>query len=159
MNAEKILIVEDESELPEAAVRAANPDFLGEFYSVKLAANTDPGRFVQDMQPVLGSSYNIHTVAESGTINFSGLAQNMALVAAVLSAIFMVVGFVIIFNTTLMRIYTDKKSYGIFKALGMTPLQIRLSLVWNVLALSAAGALAGTFPSPWFCLPAYWGCC
>ncbi|MTI94747.1 MAG: FtsX-like permease family protein [Firmicutes bacterium] len=67
----------------------------------------------------------------------------MALVAIILSIIFMAVASIITFNATLISIYSDKKTFGIYKAFGMTPLQIRLSMVWKVALLAAVGVSIG----------------
>jgi len=129
--------------LQENAVRAVNPDFSAGNISIKLKPGVDPATFVSEMRLNLQPNLNIRTAQESGELNLSGVTENMALLAALLSGIFMVVAFIITFNATLMNIYSDKKSFGIYKALGLTPLQIRMSLVWKALLLAAIGATMG----------------
>lgn len=128
--------------IQELAVRKVNPDFRAENYSVLLHDSRDDEKFAQDMQ-MLFSGFNIRTTAKSGEINLSGITTYMALIAMTLSIIFMSVAFVIIFNLTLMNIYSDKKNFGIYKALGMTPLQIRMSIVWKAGILALLGAAMG----------------
>lgn len=129
--------------LQTAAIQAINPDFPVKEYFVKLTPGTDKEVFAQDMQQVLGRDFNFCTEGASSKLNLAAIGNGMGLVAIILSVIFMAVAFIITFNTTLMSIYAEKKNFGIYKALGMTPLQIRLSLVYKVLALSGIGILIG----------------
>lgn len=130
--------------IPEVAVREINPQFRAGSISIVLDEDRYCSSLVKEMREIFPHSYNIRTAAESGEINLSSLSTYMALIALTLSIIFMAVAFVIIFNTTLMSIYSDKKSFGIYKAIGLTPLQIQMSLVWKAAILSLLGAAVGT---------------
>ncbi len=129
--------------LQEEAVRNVDPNAYAGNYSIKLHNEKDTAAFVEDMKELLGNGYTIRAVSESGEINLSEITGNIALVTALLSVIFMVVAFIIIFNTTIMEIHSDKKSLGIYSSIGMTPIQIRATVLWKALALSAVGMLLG----------------
>lgn len=129
--------------IQESAVRKINPDSRMPNYSILLHDSEDSAQFVRDMKDLFPETYNIRTAAESGEINLSGITAYMALIALNLSIIFMGVAFVIIFSLTLINIYSEKKNYGIYKALGMTPLQIRMSIVWKAGFLALIGASIG----------------
>lgn len=60
-----------------------------------------------------------------------------------LGCIFTFVMMIIIFNSTLVNIYKEKKIFGVIKAIGLTPLQARMSIVWRTIILTLAGVLAG----------------
>ena len=128
--------------IQESAITKINPEFLAETYSVKLQDGVDSRSFINDIRQEFGG-YNIRTASDSGEINLSSITGYMALIVLTLSIIFMAVAFVIIFNATLMSIYSDRKNFGIYKALGMTPVQIRMSIVSKVLALSLIGVALG----------------
>ncbi|UNC92081.1 ABC transporter permease [Candidatus Contubernalis alkaliaceticus] len=129
--------------IQEKAVQKSSPDFRSGSYSVKLKEGNDIDLFVGDMKKIFDDSFSIRSVYESGEINISSITSNMALVALMLSIIFMTVAFIISFNANLMSIFSHKKSFGIYKALGMTPVQIRVSMVWKDLVLASSGILAG----------------
>ena len=129
--------------LQEEAVRRISPEACTNDYTVKLKHETDTAAFVEDMKALLGDSYTIRAVSESGEINLSEITGNIALVTVFLSLIFAGVAFIIIFNTTAMELYSGKKSLGIYSAMGMTPVQIRATVLWKALALSGAGMVLG----------------
>ena len=129
--------------LQTAAIHAVNPGFQVRENFVKLTPGTDKETFAQDMQQVLGSDFNFCTGGASSKLNMAAIGSGMGLVTKILSIVFMAVAFIIIFNATLMSIYAKKKNFGLYKALGMTPLQIRLSLIYKVLALSGIGIIIG----------------
>lgn len=129
--------------LQEEALRDITPEACANDYTVKLNNEKDSAAFAEDVRALLGDSYTVRAVSESGEINLSAITGNIALVALLLSVIFAMVAFIIIFNTTAMEIYSDKKSLGIYSALGMTPVQIRATMLWKALALSGIGMVLG----------------
>lgn len=60
-----------------------------------------------------------------------------------LSSIFTIVMLIIIFNSTLINIYREKRIFGMYKSIGMTPIQIRMTIVWRVLLLTVSGSILG----------------
>lgn len=113
-------------------------------YAIKLNNEKDIGSFVEDMKDLFGDKYNIRAVDESGEINLSQITKNIALVMIMLCLTFMIITFIILFNTTMMEIYTNKKELGIYRALGMTSMQIRATILYKALALSTIGMVLGT---------------
>ncbi len=61
----------------------------------------------------------------------------------VLSSIFSIVMLIVIFNSTMVSIYREKKIFGMYKSIGMVPSQIRMTIVWRVLLLTAIGSIIG----------------
>lgn len=129
--------------IQEAAYRVGNPSFVADSYSVKLKDGYDVGVFAGDMKRMLGDGYTVLTTDEINYFNLSEITGNMALATLFISAVFMGVSFIIVFNITLMGIYSDRTSFGIYKALGMTPVQVRLSMVWKAVFLSVSGIMLG----------------
>lgn len=129
--------------IQEGALRDINPDAWAENYTVKLSGESDIVPFVDEMTTMLGDSYTVRAVAESGEINLSGITDNIALVALLISAIFAVVCFVIVFNAIAMEIHGNRRSLGIYSAVGMTAAQIRATMLWKAVAVSGLGVVLG----------------
>ena len=60
-----------------------------------------------------------------------------------LAMIFLLAASVFIFNSTLMTIAENRRTFGILKTAGMTPAQLRASVVYGVAAQAVAGIGAG----------------
>ncbi|TCT15475.1 putative ABC transport system permease protein [Natranaerovirga pectinivora] len=129
--------------IQEDTVRSINPEYNAHNFSVKLINDNEKNQLVMDMKDLLGPGYNIRNVEESGEINLSSITASMALVTVILSMIFIIVAFIITFNTTIMSIYHSRKTFGIYKSIGMTQQQIRYSLLWKSGILSLIGSAIG----------------
>lgn len=129
--------------IQENTVRSYNPDFAGGNYIVKLTADADNEAFVADMRGRFGDTFNIRTPDDGGEINISVITGSIALVAILLSALFLAIAGIIFFNLCLLTIYQERNSFGIYKSLGMTSVQVRLSQVWQSLLLAVIGAVSG----------------
>ena len=68
---------------------------------------------------------------------------NMRSTLVLVSLFFLSILFAVIFNDTLMNIHELRRSFGIFKTIGMTPVQIRKALVYKALALASLCLVAG----------------
>ncbi|MCW3794404.1 ABC transporter permease [Paenibacillus sp. LS1] len=64
---------------------------------------------------------------------------------SLIGLLFIIVTFIIIFSTCRINIRKESRTYGIYKSLGMTSRQIRLSLTMGMVVLSAMGAILGIF--------------
>ncbi|GAS83853.1 ABC transporter permease [Paenibacillus amylolyticus] len=64
---------------------------------------------------------------------------------SLIGLLFTIVTFIIIFSTCRINIRKESRTYGIYKSLGMTSRQIRLSLTMGMVVLSAMGAILGIF--------------
>lgn len=126
--------------IQEAAVRKNDPDFRVEVYSIKLKDGVNAEEYIRDVQKLLPTEFTVKTAEDSG-VAFPSITAGTALIALTLSVVFTVIAFIIIFNLTLMSIYSERKDYGIYKALGMTPLQTRLCLVAKAGVLALVGAV------------------
>lgn len=62
---------------------------------------------------------------------------------SIMGLLFIVVTFIIILSTCRINIKKESKTYGIYKSLGMTSSNIRLSVTIGIVTLSAVGALLG----------------
>ncbi len=73
----------------------------------------------------------------------SGVKTGINSFVVFLGFIFTLVVMIVIFNSTLVNIYKEKKIFGVIKAVGLTPLQARMSIVWRIVILTLAGVLVG----------------
>ncbi|MEK3918753.1 MULTISPECIES: ABC transporter permease [Paenibacillus] len=64
---------------------------------------------------------------------------------SLIGLLFIIVTFIIIFSTCRINIRKESRTYGIYKSLGMTSRQIRLSLTMGMFILSSVGAILGIF--------------
>lgn len=129
--------------MQEEAVRTQSATYQPNSYLIRLADDANADEYVQDMKLRFGESFNIRTPEQGGEINLSGITANLALVTSLLSVLFLAAAFVIIFNLSLLGIHQHKKQFGIFKAIGMSTLQIRQILVWQAAIPGLIGMAAG----------------
>jgi len=126
-----------------AAIRKNKPDFVPASYAINLKNGIKLEAFLLDMKKRFGNTIDIKLSGQDIGKQFSSATGGIAILALLLCTIFSSMAFIIIFNLTLMNIYRQKKSFGIFKAFGMTPSQIRLSIVYNVVFTSVIGVTVG----------------
>lgn len=128
--------------IQEAAVRKIEPEFRLEIYSVVLQKGEDRNRYVEDVQKLFPGDFTVKTADDSG-ISLTSIIAGTAAVSLTLAIVFAAIAFIIVFNLTLINIYSEKKDFGIYKALGVTPFQARLSLAAKAGVLALVGAALG----------------
>jgi len=72
-----------------------------------------------------------------------GIIGSMRVSNGFLAMILLAASCVFIFNSTLMAVAENRRTYGILLAIGMTPGQLRRSVVWNLMMQAAIGILLG----------------
>lgn len=70
-----------------------------------------------------------------------GIKSGVNAFVVFLTIVFIAVMVIIIFNSTLINIYKDKKSYGVYKSIGLTPVQIRKTILFRIAIIAALGSL------------------
>lgn len=128
----------------ENVIRNIDTNYESNILAIKLKDKSNIQDFIKDKKELLGEDfYNIRGAYEDYQNTMGSISENLTLVSVILSVIFIIISFVIIFNTTLMDIFSDRKNYGIYKSIGMTPKQIRFSIIWKNLILTTIGVVFG----------------
>lgn len=126
-------------------VRKANPDFGAAmnttFINLQDGASID--EFVNELQHKYGSA--IWTASQAALVDevFSQAVTILVLPMSVMALLFIVITFVIIYSICRINMKKESRTYGIYKSIGMTSRQIRMSVTAGILAVSATGAVAG----------------
>jgi putative ABC transport system permease protein len=126
-----------------AALRLVDPFAAPSTYGVVLEPGVDPEQFIASVESEYGEAvdgqpgdYFIRDMLDSAT---SGMRVGNAFLAGV----FLIAAAVFIFNATLMSIGENRRMFGILKTVGMTPSQLRASVVYSIGIQAAAGILLG----------------
>lgn len=126
-------------------VRKVNPDF-GEAMNttfINLQDGVSIDEFVNELHHKYGSA--IWTASQASLVNevFSQAVTVLILPMSVMALLFIVITFVIIYSICRINMKTESRTYGIYKSIGMTSRQIRMSVTAGILVVSAIGALVG----------------
>ncbi len=124
------------------AVRIANPLWMPVEYGLVLADGVAPAPFIAGLEAEYGEAvdakagdYFVHDQLEAVT---SGLRMANGFLAVV----FLLAAAVFIVNTTLLTIAENRRIFGILKTAGMTPAQLRMSVVSGVGVQAVLGLVA-----------------
>jgi putative ABC transport system permease protein len=124
------------------AIQEMNTTWQARTFGIHLAEGVDPDSFRAEMKERFQESITVTTLLEeSGRLEQQLASMNLALSAFCL--ILLVISFVSIFNDTMLSLQEQTKTMGIFKALGLTPRQIRATLAGKAVAGAALGLLLG----------------
>ncbi|MDR0268644.1 FtsX-like permease family protein [Paenibacillus sp.] len=127
------------------AVRAVNPDYGASMNTmfINLQNGTSVDQFVNELHQKYGSS--IWTASQATLVDevFSQAFTIIVLPMSVMAMLFIVITFVIIYSICRINMKKESRTYGIYKSVGMTSRQIRLSETTGILVLSAIGSLVG----------------
>lgn len=125
------------------------PDFQLNSYAVIFNSAADRTSFVDEYTRKFAQQLEIQPYEETleGFIYSTRMGINSFVV--MLGTIFILVMLIVIFNSTLVGIYREKRVYGILKSMGLTPVQVRMSIVWRTVILTGVGAAVGIPLSLW----------
>jgi putative ABC transport system permease protein len=125
------------------AVQTANPLWTPEQYGLVLADGVDPEAFIADLEGEYGEAVDAQPGDFFVRDQLTGILSGMRLANGFLAIVFLVAAAVFIFNTTLLTIAENRRIFGILKAGGMTPAQLRASVVYGVGVQATVGILLG----------------
>ncbi len=100
-------------------------------------------QFIDEYTVKYKGMLDIHPFKDTIDGYMSGIGSGINSFVVFLGCIFTFVIMIIIFNSTLVNIYKEKKIFGVIKAVGLTPLQARISIVWRIIILTLVGVLVG----------------
>lgn len=137
--------------LTGSAMKALNPLFEPELYAIRLKADVPAEAFKNRLQQTFAETVlpELSVEERKGVQNIIASMRGTLLLV---SLFFLAVLFAILFNDALMNIHDFRKSFGIFKTIGLTPLQLRWALVYKALLLSAFCLIIG-LPATLFLSP------
>jgi putative ABC transport system permease protein len=125
------------------AARRASPLYAPSQYGLVLREGVDRAGFIAGLEGEYGETVD----AQTGDYFIRGMMDTimggMRLTNGFLAAIFLLAASVFIFNSTLMTIAENRRTFGILKTAGMTPAQLRASVVYGVALQAVAGIAAG----------------
>jgi putative ABC transport system permease protein len=127
----------------KSAIIDVEPNFEAGAYSIVFNEGADIEAFSKDFEMKFGNNISIKDSSDTFGKIFSNVGSTMSIPILLIGGVFIVVSFINIFNIVLISVYEEKKSYGIFKALGFTSNQIRNSIIYRVLALASFSILIG----------------
>lgn len=117
------------------AMEALYPLFEPEFYALKLRDSRTTEDYKKQLQKQFGETLQIELSVEDRKgikSTVSGMQSTLTLVAL----FFLSIVFAVLLNDTLMNLQEFRKSFGLFKTIGMTPFQIRMALVAKAFIIS-----------------------
>jgi putative ABC transport system permease protein len=126
----------------KAAITDMDPTFDTKAYSVVFKDKVDNKEFVKDFT----NKYNDISIDRTREVNgkiFNDIGKNISVPILMVGVIFILISFVNIFNIVLINVYEERKNYGVYKALGFTIKQIRLSIINRIMALTAVATFIG----------------
>jgi ABC-type antimicrobial peptide transport system permease subunit len=120
----------------KAAIIDMDPTFDTKAYSVIFKDKADNSEFINQFT----NKYNDISIDKTREVNgkiFNDIGKNISVPILMVGVIFIIISFINIFNIVLINVYEERKNYGIYKALGFTIKQIRLSIINRIMALTA----------------------
>ncbi|TYQ15843.1 UNVERIFIED_CONTAM: ABC-type lipoprotein release transport system permease subunit [Acetivibrio alkalicellulosi] len=126
-----------------SAVKNVNPLFEPSSYAVLLNNPKDSERFIYHYENLFGEAVELSLTTEFFGEMFDEVTMSMGAALAFIAVIFVIVLIAIIINSTLLGIHRHKKNYGIYKSFGMTPFELRLSILYKNLAAGIPSILLG----------------
>jgi len=130
------------------AVKTANPLWDPTEYGVALAEGVDAEGFITDLEGQYGEAVDGQLGDFFIRDQLTGILSGMRAANGFLAVVFLLAAAVFIFNTTLLTIAENRRVFGILKTSGMTPAQLRASVVYGVGVQASVGILAGLLA--WF---------
>ncbi|WP_405157581.1 FtsX-like permease family protein [Paenibacillus sp. FSL H8-0283] len=126
-------------------IRKSNPDYGSAMNTtfLNLHEGTSVDQFVNELNQRYGSVIWIASQATLVDEVFSQAVTIIVLPMSVMALLFIVITFVIIYSICRINMKKESRTYGIYKSIGMTSRQIRLSETTGILVVSGIGALVG----------------
>ena len=125
------------------AARMASPLWSPSEYGVVLAAGVDRDQFIAALEAEYGEAVD----AKPGDFfirdQLASIMAGMRMANGFLAVVFLLAASVFIFNTTLLTITENRRVFGILKTTGMTPAQLRTSVVAGIGVQAGIGILTG----------------
>ncbi len=128
--------------LSGATMKHINPMFKAQIYGLRLNEGIDKATFAAALQRKFGESLKIEKGSEQRQ-EVKAVINGVKTAFATISCFFLIIMGIIIYNDQLLELRENDKSFHIFKAIGFSNRQIRISLYWKMLFNIIASSLIG----------------
>ena len=125
------------------AVKVADPLWRPTQYGVVLAPGVAPDRFIDALESEYGEAVDAKPGDYFIRDQLDAILGGLRLANGFLASVFLLAASIFIVNTTLLSIAENRRTFGILKTTGMTPGQLRTSVVYGVGTLALIGTVAG----------------
>lgn len=129
------------------------PGFKLQNYAIVFNNQTDRESFVKEYREKYSDQLDIQPYEETLGGFLYGTKVGINSFVIMLGTIFTLIMLIVIFNSTLIGIYREKRVYGILKSMGLTPVQVRMTIVWRTLILTVVGVMIGIPMTCWGEIP------
>lgn len=126
-------------------IREVDPDYGATMDTtfINLQDGVSIDDFVNELHHKYGSAIWVASQATLVEDVFSQAAALFILPMLVMALLFIVITFIIIYSICRINMTKERRSYGIYKSIGLTSRQIRRSVTVGILVVSTIGALMG----------------
>jgi putative ABC transport system permease protein len=132
-------------------IQEVNPLYELRGYQIKLKKGEDHQAFADDLIKTYGSAYDVFIISER-LGNLENILNGVKDLLTLISALFLGILFVTVFNDTVLSIKETQRNIGIFKAIGMTPFQLQMALIIRAIIIAVI-ALAIAVPLSLYIIP------
>lgn len=123
-------------------IQEFNPLYEPDRYIIKLEQGEDVDAFEKDLEQLYGSTYQIQrTGGMEDTL--TGILEGLENVITLVAYLFLAVLIVTVFNDTVLSIRENQKDLGIYKAIGMSPFQLQMALMFKALVVAIIALAVG----------------
>ncbi len=123
-------------------VQELNPLYELNRYNVILHDEENPAAYKEELLEIYGSTYDVRIDSESQG-QLKNIIAGIKSVFLLVSLLFLGVLFLTVFNDTVLSIRENQKNMGILKAVGLTPLQLQLSLILKAVFTAILAIIIG----------------
>ncbi len=128
--------------LSSTAIEKLNPVYIPNLYSLKLFAGIQAEQYKNYLLKTLGEMITIDTNIED-RIQQIGIVSNMEITFLILSLFFITILALSLWNDVIISIRDYRRTFGILKAAGFTPKELRKLLCWKMMLLTSFSLIAG----------------
>ena len=128
--------------LQSKAIEKLNPVYTPSMYSLTLSDGEQAEKYKNYLLKKLGGTINIDTNIED-RLEQMGIVSNMKLTFLLLSLFFIIILVLSVWNDIIISIRDYRKTFGILKATGFTPVQLRMILLWKMILLTTISFCIG----------------
>ncbi len=128
--------------IQKAAIVNLDSTFDTKIYGMIFKDMVDKEEFINEFTNKY-SDISVEKTKDGNGKIFNDIGKNASVPILMVGVIFIVISFINIFNIVLINVYEERKNYGIYKALGFTIKQIRLSIINRIMTLTALATFIG----------------
>ena len=129
--------------LSTTAVKSVNPIFEPDRYALQLKDKSQVDLMKSNLLRKYGESIRIELTIEE-QLGFMDITRSINASLLLISLFFVCILVVSVFNDIYLNIWENRKSIGIYKLIGFTPLQLQSVMLWKTWVLTIVSIIVGT---------------